>query len=395
MQKADRLHALDAVRAFALLLGVFHHATLSFIPIPGLAPVQDASPSQWLSLVSYIGHSFRMPLFFLMAGLFAHMMLHRKGVRGFCADRLQRILMPLVIGWLVFFPMINAIWSWGLTRSAFHSPLLAWPPSSLAALPPSYLWFLYYLLLIYALALLARSMVLRTRAAPLGSLDPLFGKLMTARWAGPIALTLPIVFVITLRGAEWSPRAGIVTPNATLIPSVLPLFAYGLVFAVGWMFARNMRLLAPLSLRWRGYLAAGLIALAVCLWLLESGLTDTGRLLYTICAVSYIFASWCWIFAIVGLALRFLSDVSPVRRYLADASYWIYLLHYPIVLVLQVALAEVRWHWIVKYLLIVGITMAICLVTYHLFVRFTIIGRALNGRRVSRTSTLTPPAPAT
>ncbi|WP_296446957.1 hypothetical protein [Rhodoferax sp. UBA5149] len=32
MQKQDRLHALDAVRAFALLLGIAFHATLLFIP---------------------------------------------------------------------------------------------------------------------------------------------------------------------------------------------------------------------------------------------------------------------------------------------------------------------------------------------------------------------------
>ena len=41
------LHALDAVRAFALLLGVVFHAGFSFIPgmIPGLWAITDSSPS--------------------------------------------------------------------------------------------------------------------------------------------------------------------------------------------------------------------------------------------------------------------------------------------------------------------------------------------------------------
>jgi uncharacterized membrane protein YeiB len=30
----ERLHALDAVRGFALLLGIILHATVSFIPAP-------------------------------------------------------------------------------------------------------------------------------------------------------------------------------------------------------------------------------------------------------------------------------------------------------------------------------------------------------------------------
>jgi peptidoglycan/LPS O-acetylase OafA/YrhL len=396
MQKADRLHALDAVRAFALLLGVVHHAALSFLPIRGLAPVEDVSQSNPLRIVSYVGHNFRMPLFFLMAGLFGRMMLHRRGARGFCADRLQRILVPLVVGWIVFFPMINAIWSYGLTGSIHHSPLLPWPPS-LATVPTSYLWFLYYLLLIYGLMLLARVIVLRVPEATLAGLDTLIRQLVSGRWLAPVALTIPIVVVLALvpRRTEWAPTDGILTPNSTLIPALLPLFAYALTFAVGWMFARNMDLLALLSQRWRPYLTAALVAIVVCMTLNETGLVARGRVPGMLCALSYFFASWCWIFAIVGMAVRFLSTASPVRRYLADASYWIYLLHYPIVLVLQDALAEVRWHWLVKFPLILGITFTICLVTYHFFVRFTIIGRVLNGRRASRPSTLTPPAPAT
>jgi len=393
MQTSDRLHALDAVRAFALLLGVVHHATLSFIPGTGLAPVEDVSPSAPLALLAAVGHIFRMPLFFLMAGLFARMMLHRKGVRGFCADRLQRILVPLVVAWIVFVPLINAIWSWGLTGSVYHSPLLTWP-LSLATFPTSYLWFLYYLLLIYGLALLARQVAVRTGTS-LDAADPLIRRLMTARWLAPTVLTVPIVVVMLLRGPEWSALVGIETPNASLIPAAVPLFAYGLVFALGWMIGRNMELLALLRERWGGYLVAALLATAVCILIAASRRGESVRSLHAIYAVAYVFASWCWIFAIVGLALRYLSAVSPARRYVADASYWIYLLHYPVVLILQDALGDVRWHWVVKYPLILGITLAICLVTYHQFVRFTIIGRVLNGRRASRPATITPPEPAT
>jgi peptidoglycan/LPS O-acetylase OafA/YrhL len=393
MQKADRLHALDAVRAFALLVGVLQHAALSFIPIKGLAPVEDVSPSVTLGLVSYVGHNFRMPLFFLMAGLFGRLMLQRKGVRGFCADRLQRILVPLVVGWIVLFPVVNALWSWGLTGSLKHSPLMSWPPA-LATLPLSYLWFLYYLLLVYALALLARQVVLRVPAI-LDGLDRLVRRLMTSRWLAPVVLSIPITLVMLLRSAEWSPLDGIITPNASLIPKALPLFAYGLAFALGWMIARNMDLLALLRQRWASYLMAALLAIAVPILLLELGVSASSQMWREIYALSYTFESWCWMFAIIGLALRFLSTASPVRRYLAEASYWTYLLHYPIVLVLQDAFAEVRLHWIVKYPLIVGITMTICLATFHFLVRSTIIGRVLNGRRASRPSTITPPEPAT
>ena len=35
-------------------------------------------------------------------------------------------------------------------------------------------------------------------------------------------------------------------------------------------------------------------------------------------------AVWCWVFAFVGAAIRFLSGPGPATRYLADASCWIY-----------------------------------------------------------------------
>ena len=91
-------------------------------------------------------------------------------------------------------------------------------------------------------------------------------------------------------------------------------------------------------------------------------------------------AIWCWVFAITGLALRFLSDESPARRYLADSSYWIYLAHLPIVAAFQVLVGHLPWHWSVKFPLILAGSFAVLFASYHLLVRFTFIGAILNGR---------------
>jgi uncharacterized membrane protein len=72
--RPDRLHALDAVRAFALLIGVVFHAAWSFQAIPWGAPVVDVSSNIGFDWFVYTAHSFRMPLFFLIAGYFARML---------------------------------------------------------------------------------------------------------------------------------------------------------------------------------------------------------------------------------------------------------------------------------------------------------------------------------
>ena len=46
-QSIERLHALDAVRGGALLLGIVVHLSMSFWPIP-LWPIRDNDPSSAL-----------------------------------------------------------------------------------------------------------------------------------------------------------------------------------------------------------------------------------------------------------------------------------------------------------------------------------------------------------
>ena len=61
---AERLHALDAVRGFALLLGIVLHATVSFVPTPTrIWFIQDTHQSMALGLLFYAIHVFRMTTF--------------------------------------------------------------------------------------------------------------------------------------------------------------------------------------------------------------------------------------------------------------------------------------------------------------------------------------------
>lgn len=96
---SERLHALDAVRGFALLLGIVLHASMSFLPgAQYFWTAHDNDPSVALGPVFYLPHMFRMIVFFLLAGFFAHMGFHRLGAMGFAKDRAKRILLPLLVG---------------------------------------------------------------------------------------------------------------------------------------------------------------------------------------------------------------------------------------------------------------------------------------------------------
>jgi len=100
----ERLHALDTVRGLALLLGIVLHATMSFVPTAHrFWIIQDTHPSITLAASFFVIHVFRMTTFFLIAGFFAHMSFHRRGLRDFIKDRLRRIAVPLLVGWPILF----------------------------------------------------------------------------------------------------------------------------------------------------------------------------------------------------------------------------------------------------------------------------------------------------
>ena len=50
---ADRWPGLDALRAFALLLGVLLHASLNYVLPPGAWAVGTTTPSPWLGWLVY------------------------------------------------------------------------------------------------------------------------------------------------------------------------------------------------------------------------------------------------------------------------------------------------------------------------------------------------------
>ena len=156
-----------------------------------------------------------------------------------------------------------------------------------------------------------------------------------------------------------------------------------------WLLHRQDGLVALFQRRWRLNLALaiGLMAASLAIAGLTPSLkpiSDAGT--HLLGAVCYALATWTATFAMVGAAMRFLSGYSAARRYIADASYWIYLVHLPIILALQVVVAPLDWPWPVKYAVILAVAFPPMLASYELFVRHGLIGAILQ-----RTAGSAPP----
>lgn len=97
--------------------------------------------------------------------------------------------------------------------------------------------------------------------------------------------------------------------------------------------------------------------------------------------VSY---AWLMVAGSVGLFRRVLSNERPPIRYVSDASYWMYLMHLPLLVALQGVMAPIQLAAPVKFLGLMVVSFGILLLTYQLLVRNTLIGVLLNGRRAGK-----------
>ena len=382
----DRLHGLDALRGFALLLGVVLHAAMAYTPFP-MWIVVDGQTSPAAAALFFAIHLFRMTTFFLIAGLFAHMMIGRRGVGDFIRNRLIRIAGPLSVFWGPVLAAIIAVLIWvavisnGGTMPEGPPP----PPLTVQTFPLTHLWFLWVLLILYAAMVILRApFAILDRSGGWGrATDRLTGALI-GPWT-PAVLAAPLAVALYLT-PNWIPFFGVPTPDTGLLPNPAALTAFGVAFGLGALIDRRRDLLSRIGILWAPFTLMAL-GTGTAAFILSGGpapdmtpVTDPQTKAGM--AALYAFAVYAGAMAATALALRFTSGVSGVRRYLADASYWIYIVHLPLVMVGQVLMLGLDWPWFTKLTAVIAGVMAVSLISYELLIRHSFMGRWLNGRRV-------------
>lgn len=364
----DRLHYMDHLRALAMLAGVFFHAALAYSPMMrSFFPTADRQASVWVDAIVWGLHLVRMPLFFLVAGFFAAWVIARRGLGGLFRQRLRRIALPFVVAW----PLVT----WALTASTHWAAIRVEHPSAMLVMirqfmempdppqtPPgtAHLWFLYYLLLFAVL----HWVVLTLRLGHLG-------EWLVRRPPAWLLVGLPLLLVPALASVSAPHPA----PEG-ILPQFWAITFYGAFFALGTLvhghpdWLQRARALVPWLVVGSG------VFYAVFVW--RIGVEPPGRAHPT--------ASWLvamleaclsvWLTVLCLLAgERLLNRPSVAMQYLAQSAYWTYLLHLPLLFVLQYLLMDLELYWPLKLGLAIATTLALCVVSYQLLVRHTPLRR--------------------
>ncbi len=390
--RPERLYALDNLRATMMWLGIVLHVAVIYMQGHSPLPWRDDKTTPLADFLLAFIHAFRMPVFFILAGFFAALLIEQRGVRAMVRNRLQRLALPFAIFWPPLFAAVAMLALAFLHRMAqgtwgLDPELMQRAPAAPQGLSTIHLWFLWMLLW---LSLLTAAM-----AAALH------------RWApqgGPRALQGAAAFLARLGSTPWGiallagalAGIGVLYPDGLLhsggafLPPWMEWAHNGLFYGFGLaLYAHRQALLAHYVRRWPWYAAVGGVLFMVmgALYGASPG-TDAALASMRRLGVAYAYnaTSWCWSFALIGFFMARMQKQRAWLSYLADSSYWVYLVHMPMTIGFGAAMVGLDWSPLAKMALNIGATSLLSLASYHLLVRYTAIGGLLNGRRRHRRS---------
>jgi peptidoglycan/LPS O-acetylase OafA/YrhL len=417
-----RYYDLDALRAFAMLLGVVLHGLISFMPDDIPWPGRDINPSVGYTYAMHAIHGFRMQLFFVVSGFFTMMMWKNRGLQGMFKHRFQRIGIPFVGFLFILYPLVIAVAIYGgiktegMTSKGLYQTEQATPlmlsegaanvdsiekEAGLELLGPvmnqlpgwamiitlilcfaqsfHHLWFLYYLmwlvLMFGAAAWLAQKLKLKQVpawfiASPLRLL-----------WLIPITF-VPQFFMTMSFGPDTA---------SGFVPWPPKLLFYTVFFGFGALCFGRDEYEQKVGTWWPLSLLASIPAFIAALYWFDlrteayySGMAFTSpefltpHILCTLFTVTY---TWLMIFGLIGLFRVCFASEDKKIRYVSDSSYWLYLMHLPLIMYLQILVSDWQYPSIIKFAGICITTAAILLIIYEIMVRYTWIGTMLNGKK--------------
>ena len=390
LQNNKRIHSLDSLRAVMMILGIVLHSAVTYSPLDmdtrlGIFQLKDPLNSHISNgfIVEYI-HSFRIQIFFLVAGFFASLLYYEKSPRQMIKNRISRILFPFLVFETFLGPFFKLTKEYSIIKLNFLPDLLSFP-----TLKPfiGHFWFLYYLIIITFL--FTGLIIFLSKFLSVGKY---FDKYLRKVLNYPILklvvfsfFTFSIYTIMNIFGDLmpsylsnfFMPNTFPSEPRITLLPNPLIILYYSSFYAVGWLLFRSKKLLDSFkSFDWIYFLSGTLLFTFLFF--------NTIILNYFQMVILKSVITWLLIFGITGIFIRYFSNFSSRAKYISDSSYWIYLTHIEFCYLIPCFIVTWNIPSTFKFLIVTIITTIICFTTYHYFVRNTFIGNFLNGRKYPR-----------
>ncbi len=401
-----RYYGLDALRGFMMMQGIVLHGALLYLanPPPAMPVPTDRNNAAVFDLIFEFIHDFRMPTFFVLAGYFTALLVEKRGVKGTLKNRASRILFPLLAALVVILPVTGLLTLDFMLSVRFGThdlipdlPQLRALGAEIAAktgerpgrVPIGHLWFLYYLCMFYLLIAPLRWLIAQSRR---------FEATLTRALENPLTV---VAFALWTAITLWPFKGGQVHEGFVYFtPHPPSLLYYGSFFVFGYCF-HTWRVFLQTAMRhvWTmAMLALLLFPLSTVLSTLDNSARGGSAELHACSVLANALCTWALIYFFIGAALRFFDRPSPWIEYTSQSSYWVFLIHMPLVSLAGWWLVQFDLPAVLKFFLVCGFTALVAFVTFHYGVQNTWLSDFLHGRRFHLLwpwATPRPPRPAT
>jgi glucans biosynthesis protein C len=345
---------MDYLRSFVIVLVVMLHAMQAYVSFVSynpddyahsMVPVADPNRFPLLDPFFFYIYSFMMPLLFLVSGLFVVSGLERRGFGGFLAARLQRLGPPflafaIVLGPLAFWPAYLA----STTTSPTPYWIRCFTQDGWPVGPGWFLWVLFVFDVVVALVY---------RFAP---------RLLDHALHRPSALTFILAAIVVyapffpfIFPETWASLVGpfVFQPAKILLYFVYFLMGVGLGRWDGWR-TRDWPRRPTLWLI--GGTAAFVVYFACIAFFSGPNLWPVSPI---VCGVAAAIASAAVSIALLGFFHRRVRSRRPIAGSLADNSFGIYVLHFPLVIWLEYLLTSATWSGGLKFLTVLAVALGV------------------------------------
>ncbi|MEM1174512.1 MAG: acyltransferase family protein [Pseudomonadota bacterium] len=367
-----RYYAIDHLRTGMMFVVMFGHPLLPYLTVP--RSFKDPSTHVGFDVMAVFLYAFAMQAFFVTAGFAAALLLERKGSTGLWRNRFSRIFVPLLVAYLLITPLMRGAYDFAKGVVASDSVSAGWSVflagEWIRWSKLYHLWFLLSLLLFTGLAVAGLSLLRRSGVA--ASLSAVLAKRFDG-YGGMLAIavlaaltTIPAYIFDTGSGTHWSMQ--------------ITLFGY---FVLGWFLYGQQGVLESWQTRWRLPLIAALCVLPVCAWASRARLFDETSIdvaTGVLAGISNGMLGVGMTVALIGWFTLHLDKPTNAGRVLGQASYWVYLVHFPVVVAAGGLLVVADLPAILKYLLTLAIAIPVIAVSYYGLVLRTPLRHAIVGK---------------
>ncbi|TNC60302.1 acyltransferase family protein [Rubellimicrobium roseum] len=351
-----RRHDLDWLRVLLFGLLVLHHVAVGFVAWGAdiYRFTNDKVAGDWLGLLIYWTHSWRLPALFLIAGIGTYFATGRSRGLRFIGSRVARLLVPALFGTFV----LNVVAGYAMARMTGDPPGF-WTFWSRWLTEPEprqvlHLWFLFnltfYTVLCWPL-FAARERLERMR---LGTPWLLIGLVLLS--TAIVVLVKPHAPALAGDGYQWpyylSIFAGgyLVGAHHREVLDGVALWAFWLLAAATVVFLLKVSLLA-VELASAPEVGE---ALARGGWV-PAGVAPAYEPLSMLHSASEAATAWLWALTALGLSARYLRRGGPLLRPLSRAVFPVYVLHFPLTIVGLALVAQLDWPWGLEFLLLAAV----------------------------------------